>query len=381
MYHIALNKEKKRLIESLKLFSVRFVMAVSNSMLLFFQKLLFRKSDNPKKILIFRTGSLGDNLCAIPSMVAIKKKYPGAVIDILSNTGQSNLVSLKNLLDKNLYNSIIDYLGMEKKYLVKMLKGNKYDLVIQLPQTDAGFFRLLRDLFFFRYIAASGWGWQFSTVRFFRRTQEKFMLFPNETKRLADILESQGIAVDQQRYELNFTEEDHIVVRERMAERKLEAGKKNIALVVGAKRAQNRWSLANFKSVIEGIGNSYNFLIVGGPDDKDLAAPILSLPGVYDFCGSLTPMQSALLISRCVLTLSNDTGPMHLSYAVGTPVIALFSSRDFPGKWFPPESEKNKVFRTPGVSCSLCLSENCMNNICMQAIKTQAVIEAMKERL
>ncbi len=367
--------------ETLKLFSVSFVMVAGNSMLLFFQKLLFRKNGNPKRILIFRTGSLGDNLCAIPSMAAIKKKYPDAVIDILSNTGQSNLVSLKNLLDKKLYNNIIDYLGMGKKYLVKLLKGNSYDLVIQLPQTDASFFRLLRDLFFFRYIAAAGWGWQFSTVRFFRRTQEKFMLFPNETKRLANMVESQGIAVDQQRYDLNFTEEDIAVVREKMIEKKLAIGKKNIAVVVGAKRGQNRWPIANFKTVIEGIGDNYNFLIVGGPDDKALAAPILSLPGVYDFCGSLTPVQSALLISQCVLTLSNDTGPMHLSYAVGTPVIALFSSRDFPGKWFPPESEKNMVFRTPGVSCSLCLSDNCTNNICMQAIRTEAVIKAMKERL
>ncbi len=62
---------------------------------------------------------------------------------------------------------------------------------------------------------------------------------------------------------------------------------------------------------------------------------------------------------------------MHLSYAVGTPVIGIFSSRDFQKKWFPPEG--NIALRNNNVPCSLCFSETCNNNICMQGISLEEV--------
>jgi ADP-heptose:LPS heptosyltransferase len=88
----------------------------------------------------------------------------------------------------------------------------------------------------------------------------------------------------------------------------------------------------------------------------------------------LSPAQSAVLLSKCVIAISNDTGPMHLSYVVKTPVIGIFSSRDFQQKWFPPEG--NMALRNYNVHCSLCFSESCSNNICMQGIPLEEVKSA-----
>ncbi len=99
--------------------------------------------------------------------------------------------------------------------------------------------------------------------------------------------------------------------------------------------------------------------------------------GVVSFAGKLTPIQSSVLLSRCFLAISNDTGPMHLSYAVGTPVLGIFSSRDFQQKWFPPKG--NIALRNNLVPCSLCFSEVCADNICMKGISLDAVKDAFIE--
>jgi len=71
---------------------------------------------------------------------------------------------------------------------------------------------------------------------------------------------------------------------------------------------------------------------------------------------------------------------MHLSYAVGTMVIALFSSRDLPGKWYP-SGKNNHVFRASNIHCEACFSETCNNNICMQAIQPSEVISCAEQLL
>ena len=172
----------------IKLALVFAYLGTCNAILLFFQRLLYRKNLSPRHILIFRTGSLGDNICAIPSIAAIRDHYPDAKIDILVNAGASNLVSLEQLLDHRYYDEIINYLNVSRKEVIQQLNRRKYDLVIQLPQTTSPFNRLLRDLFFFRLITKSGFGWRLSTIPFFRQVQEQYVQFNNEAKRLALLL-------------------------------------------------------------------------------------------------------------------------------------------------------------------------------------------------
>lgn len=364
----------------LKLFFVFAYLRLCNAILNFFKWLFFRKNPAPTHILIFRTGSLGDNICAIPSIAAIRKHYPQARIDILVNSGASNLVSLEQLLHHDCYDEIINYLDIPRSEVVKLMRNRKYDLVIQLPQTGSTFMRLLRDLFFFRLICKSGFGWTLSAVPFFRRTQENYVLFDNETKRLAILLKRFGIEVDQECYPLNFTDADRQLVDEAF-EPVLRTQRPAIAIVAGAKRPQNRWPATYFQEVIEKYRDRYNIILIGGPEDVNLLGPISVGHGIFNFCGKLSPLQSALMLKKCNLVVSNDTGPMHLAYAVGVPLITIFSSRDFPGKWFPPENPKNTVFRSYGVPCSLCLSENCGDNICMKRIKSNLITDQMNSRL
>ena len=65
-------------------------------------------------------------------------------------------------------------------------------------------------------------------------------------------------------------------------------------------------------------------------------------------------------LERCAFYLGNDTGTMHMAVAAGIPCVAVFSSRDFPGNWYP-YGNGHVVFRTP-IKCEGCFLEKCIEN-------------------
>jgi len=343
--------------------------------------LLYKKDRNKvQNILVFRTGSLGDSLCAIPAIQSIKKQYSNAFIDILTNTGKANLAGLQHLLEKGIYRDIIDYNGYSKKKLIALLRQKQYDLIIQLPQVDASFFSLLRDLVIFRAIAPSGFGWHKAQVKLFRKIQARFLEFPGEIERLLELLRPHGILPVRINSILYPSPDDLVKAKQLLNESGVPTFENLIAVVVGAKRPQNRWPIDYFFQVVSYFSSSYCIILIGGGEDNELVQQLATIKNVINTCGRLTPMQSAAVISLCRLTISNDTGPMHLSYAVGTPTIALFSSRDLPGKWYPPQGN-NRIFRAKNIPCQACFSETCNNNICMQAIPPADVISSAEELL
>ena len=345
------------------------------------RKVLFGSINNPKRILIFRTGSIGDSICAIPSIISVGKTFPQADIDILTNAGRKNLVGLQYLLKPVYYKNIIDYNGISKKKLFATLRKGKYDLIIQLPQVDATFISLLRDLIIFRAIAASGVGWFVSQSKLFRKTQSKHLIFPNENSRLLGYLKRQGFVTEGIQAELNLQQKDIELVEALFIQEKITTQDIKICMVIGAKRPQNRWPIEYFSQVAEYFSSKAKIILIGADEDNLLAQPLLHIPNIINFCGKLTPMQSASILSMCNITLSNDTGPMHMSYTVGAPTIALFSSRDLPGKWYPPNGKDNFVFKTEYVKCQACFSETCDNNICMKAIMPDLIIQTINRYL
>jgi len=366
------------LIVDLKTRWVKIVLASQNVVIQTVRTFLFTSGGEKHKILIFRTGSIGDSVCAFPAFVAIREHYKYSQVDILTNAGGGNLVSLDKLLSIDYYDAFIDYSRQSFLVLWKIIKNKKYDLIIELPQDQVSLLTELRNMFFFRTAGIrSGWGWQVNTCFSFRQTQEKTRGFVSETNRLMTILKANGVlSKTAVVYPLNVQEEDFETARRNLKEAFSSYDHRGlVALVPGAKRPQNRYPLDRFVELAKWlVAKQYNVVVIGGPEDIERGARLAFSAEVISFCGKVSPIMSAALISHCKVCISNDTGPMHLAYAVGTPVIGLFSSRDFPNKWFPPQG--NIALRNNHVHCSLCLSETCQNNICMQGIPIEEIKDA-----
>jgi heptosyltransferase-2 len=85
----------------------------------------------------------------------------------------------------------------------------------------------------------------------------------------------------------------------------------------------------------------------------------------------------AALLKRCHLLITNDTGPMHMAAAVGTPVIALFGSTD--PRTTSPLGPRSRVIRRE-TECSPCLRRVCpSDHRCMEALTVDEVQAAAYE--
>jgi heptosyltransferase-2 len=358
---------------------------IKNSSLSLLKGLLFRNTKNFTKgnILIFRTGSIGDSICALPAIFSIRKKYPDSKISILTNPAGKN-ISMDYLLDPTLDITIVNYLGLGFIGLLKLLKKGNYDLFIELPQTHSTWKTNVRNLFTARLIGASfGFGWQVYASSLFKQYQQTNNHFLPETERLLKILQNEGIESNHKIFPLAISNENKTTVYNLLDQYQLLHPSKNIAIVAGAKRTTNRWPIDRFANVISQLSKEgYNLLLIGGKDDISTIKPLQNIPNVYDFVGKLTPIESGVLMQYCGLVISNDTGPLHLAYAVGTPIVGIYSARDYPIHWYPPRTSLNKILRMDDVKCSVCLLDECPNNlVCMKGISSGEVLEAAHDLL
>ena len=99
--------------------------------------------------------------------------------------------------------------------------------------------------------------------------------------------------------------------------------------------------------------------------------------------GRTTVGELTALFSKCKLFVSNDSGPVHIACAVGTPVISIFGRKDpglSPERW-GPRGEKS-VFFHKDVGCTVCLAHNCKIGFkCLEAVTPSEVIEASHKLL
>jgi heptosyltransferase-2 len=100
-----------------------------------------------------------------------------------------------------------------------------------------------------------------------------------------------------------------------------------VALAPGSIWGSKRWPY--YPDLAARLGERVAVAVVGGPDDVELGDQIVAAvrPSgrrAVNACGRLTLRQSASLIGRAALLVTNDSAPLHLATAMGTPIVALF---------------------------------------------------------
>jgi ADP-heptose:LPS heptosyltransferase len=100
-----------------------------------------------------------------------------------------------------------------------------------------------------------------------------------------------------------------------------------------------------------------------------------------DLAGETSVSQLASVLKRCSLFISNDSGPVHLASAVGTPVVSIFGRSQqglSPKRWSPLGGKSRILHKSAG--CIECLAHNCVKEFsCLKAITADDVIKAAEE--
>ena len=121
-------------------------------------------------------------------------------------------------------------------------------------------------------------------------------------------------------------------------------------------------------------------MVVGGPAEVELGRKVADGTGGLDLSGQTSILQLAAVLARCRLLVTNDTGPMHVADAVGTPVAAIFGPTDW--RSTPPFGKNHAIVRKE-IECAPCLKRICplKHHDCMKQIAVEDVEKACRSLL
>jgi len=126
--------------------------------------------------------------------------------------------------------------------------------------------------------------------------------------------------------------------------------------------------------------------LTGGDDERPLVDAILARidpwhrPRVTDAAGSLAFPAFCALVETANTVVTNNTGPMHMAAALGTPVVALFALTNPPEQWGPWRVPHRMLWHE--VPCRLCYSRICpTTHDCLRQVEPRQVVEAVVDLL
>lgn len=153
-----------------------------------------------------------------------------------------------------------------------------------------------------------------------------------------------------------------------------------VCLHPGAKNRFKQWPAASFievgKRLVQHTG--CQIIVSGDQSEALLVMEIASqIPGAIPVAGELNIATFTALLKKMRLFITNDTGPMHLAFAVQTPTVALFGPTD-PALCGPFEASQVKVLAV-SKTCIPCLKKKCAQPFCLMQIGPDQVYDAALE--
>ena len=157
-----------------------------------------------------------------------------------------------------------------------------------------------------------------------------------------------------------------------------------IAVAPGSVWATKRWPF--YPQLAEALAEVARVVVVGSAADTPLAGAIVAAaPGALDATGQLSLLASAELVGRSRVLVTNDSAPMHLASAMGTPTVAIFGPT-VPTFGFGPLAPRASVMGHDALPCRPCDRhgpQRCPlgHHRCMRELTPSAVAERTRALL
>jgi len=131
-----------------------------------------------------------------------------------------------------------------------------------------------------------------------------------------------------------------------------------VAIAPGSVWLTKRWPAEAYTALVQAlVAGGWGVVLIGGPEDQGLCRSITEAAGtpgtILNTAGAFTLLQSAELLRRCSVLVSNDSAPMHLGVAMQTPVVAVYGAT-IPGFGFAPRGKRDRVVESEGLACRPC---------------------------
>jgi heptosyltransferase III len=303
-------------------------------------------------IIIFRIGSIGDTVVALPCFHRIARSFPKArrivVTDVPASqkaTSVESILGRTGLVDGIIYfppapRKARDFLDLRNR-----IRATESRTLIYIA--DRQVLSTLRDICFFRSCGIRKViGAPLKRDLRVPRVDPKSGYTEREAARLARCLEPLG-AIDLEDpgfWDLRL-QPDEIDIGDRALAPL--AGNDFIAINIGGKVPSKDWGNENWTALFRLIATEHvglGLVFVGSADEFDRAAGLAAIwPGrTLNLCGALGARESAAAMRRAMLFVGHDSGPIHLAAAAGVPCVGIFGTFNRP-KWWHPIGERHSI--------------------------------------
>jgi heptosyltransferase I len=362
------------------------------------------KSRDFRKILLIKLSAVGDVVQTIPLLNALRRRYPTAQIDWLVKP------SLATLLQHNpAISNIIEFGGEDGSLanyarLAAKLRANAYDLVLDMQgQLRTALFVLATGApvrIGFDRPRAGVWD---ATPRQFPAEARKHawqgaregswlaythhILIPtldiHAVDRYLSVGKMLGFSPGQPDFSFPLAPEASTCVEALLRERGL-AEAPLLTIAPGTIWETKHWGTEKFAEVARHfLRKGFAVALMGSRRERAVCEEVARLaPGAVDIAGATTLPELAALIRGSAISVTNDSGPMHLAVALERPVVGIFGPTD--PVWIGPYGHPDNALRA-GVPCSPCLlrqlSRCHYGHVCMGHVSASAVIARMEQVL
>jgi lipopolysaccharide heptosyltransferase II len=308
-------------------------------------------------ILIIRFSSIGDIILTSPLIRSLRAAYPGATIDFLIKEKYSELVKYNP--DLSAVHELVTNEFDELRDIVVKLRVQKYDLVIDLHNS-------LRSRYVRWFVRAK----RVTVVH--KRVVPRFFLVHFKwnfyrsiipvAERYLETIRRFGVTNDGNGLEVSIPSEIGEMVKIRAEKLHLENYPLVIGLAPSARHETKRWPQQRYVDLGIVLGKQHHakLLIFGSKDEREycddiaqMINAVLGAPVAESMAGTLSLLETGILMDYCRLIVCNDTGLLHMASARKRKVVAVYGSTVKELGFYPYLTEYRVVERGD-VDCRPC---------------------------
>ncbi len=349
-----------------------------------------------KKFLLVRLGSLGDILLATPAIRALKEQEPSCQIDVVvydrfaaalahhPDLGRIILVPKKEL-KRELFQGKYIHFTRRLIEFIKDLRSVQYDYVIDFHNvTDSALVALFargrvkaghkKQLLSLPFKVRSSFDNNFASATIHAaKANLKFLID-------AGCLPETALSA-KLRLEFFGSETAPAFIDEYLVQRNLQ-GKLIIGINPCASYDFKRWSAERFAAVADILAkkNNATILLFGSPNEQSIINQVMGAmqePAIDT--SSLTLFQAFELIGRLKLFVTNDSAPMHVAAALGTPLVAIHGPINLK-KFYPLADQVRSISKKlPCLPCKDIAA--CKARLCFDLVTVDEVYQACLDLL
>jgi len=338
--------------------------------------------DGPiERIVVFRALMLGDLLCAVPALRALRRGFPGASITLIGLPWAVPLAERLTCVDR--FIEFPGHPGLPEKpcdvralpvFLAKV-QAQRFDLALQLHGSGP-IVNPLVATFGARHSAG------FFNAEAWRPDEDAAFYAPwpqrgHEIERMLALTDWLGLARDGTQLEFPIQSADREALRAIWPG----AGRPGSYTCVhaGAQLPSRRWPLERFAEVANRLAADGEQIVLTGTAQE--AEQVAALSAAIQFptvnlAGRTNLWTLGALIEGAARVVCNDTGVSHVAAALGTPSVVISSGSDV-ARWAPLDRERHHVLWQP-MACRPCSHTVCpIGHGCATAIGVDEVLQTI----